>query len=188
MDNAKLKTVFFLLMTLILCSCFSKGRINRVANWDETIGVMTKRLYGKSSVGEFKYTYKNKEYISKNGTGINVPGSIPGEKYILKVNPQNPEEYIPIDWKPTFTDDEQIALTTGTITKVYKFMYFSEDTILASHGINFNYSVDDYEYERSQRLPPNFKKLYGNLQVDKEYKVKYLVKNPQRAILILDNE
>ena len=67
-------------------------------------------------------------------------------------------------------------------------MYFSEDTILASHGINFNYSVDDYEYERSQRLPPNLKKLYGNLQVDKEYKVKYLVKNPQRAILILDNE
>lgn len=171
---------------LFACSCSSSNQVNRMANWDETIGVMTKRMWGKSSVGEFRYDYKGKTYVCKNSRGIDTYGSVTGEKYVLKVNPENPEEYVPIDWRPLFTNDEEFDTTICTVTRVFKFRFGSNQKFFASHSADFTYYVDEEEFERSQALPPDFEKLYKNLKKGGKYRVVYSINNPQRAILILD--
>lgn len=173
-------------VAVLFVSCSSNDQIDRRANWDVTIGVMTKRLWGKSSVGEFRYDYKGKTYQCKNSRGIDIYGSVTGEKYILKVNPENPEEYVPIDWRPLFTDDEECDTVIGTVDKVFQFRFGSKQKIFAKHAINFSYYVDDEEFERSQALPPDFEQRYKSLKKREKYRVVYSTNNPQRAIMIID--
>lgn len=180
--------IYFLVTASIITftACYSKGQTSNKANWTDCVGTMTRRVYGKSSVGEFEYEFNGRKIRSKSTRGISLYGSVSGEKYIIKVNPQNPEEYIPIDWKPLFTDDEEYDSTVGTVKKISKFRYFCKDTLLATHIVTFTYMVDDEEYERSQALPPLYKEEYINLEKGNNYNVKYSIYNPQRAILIMN--
>ncbi len=120
-----------------------------------------------------------------------VCGNVHGEKYILKINPSDPERYIPIDWKPIFTMDEKRSFTKGIliddIESLYAIPFLKKaGDSSASYCVFYAYYVLDSKYERCQHLPPNFKKLYRNLQKGQSYQVEYLDEDPRRAIIYLD--
>ncbi len=166
-------------------ACYSKGQTTDNSNWVDCVGVLTRKVYGKSSVGEFEYEYKGNVIRSKSTNGISIYGAVVGEKYIVKVNAKSPEKYIPVEWKPVFTDEEDCDSTVGVVKKIKKFRFFCNDTTVATHMVTFTYIIDDEEYERSQVLPPLFKEKHLNFKEGNQYVVKYFIPNPQRAILVI---
>lgn len=117
-----------------------------------------------------------------------------GEKYIIKVNPADPNRYIPIIWKPVF-QDEATQVTRGDVSSIKRSTFdasailFSRRKRLVSsdYEIYFDYIVDGVTYERSQYLPPDFDPGKSNIKFGDRFAVRYLVEDPRRAILELDN-
>src|SRR5690606_3765452 len=103
-----------------------------------------------------------------------------GDKFRIKYDPNNPEDYTIYTHKPVFSTadtvfDQKILITTGELERVY------------SHRpvVLFSYEVQGEKYERNQDLPPNFRDTFPDLKEGNTYRVVYLSEEPKRAIILL---
>ena len=149
----------------------------------ENIGVVS-RLRGTSASTVWMIHYvEDKKYESP--VGFNVYGLVIGDKFIVKYLHENPSEFIVLSWKPVFAEPEkdEIIETSGEIARTYRFKYWGDEP---HSGITFNYYVEGVKFKREQHLPPNYKSIYPNLSKGQKFKVLYWKKNPQRAIIYLN--
>lgn len=109
-----------------------------IKGWDETTGQVTRDIWDKKE-REFRYEYDGQVFSGRTTYGIAVDGAIEGERYVLQVNPRNPHEYYPLDWRPLFAEEEQYDTTVGTISKVSKANFFSKPGVFAVHRVYFSY-------------------------------------------------
>ncbi len=155
--------------------------------WEDSVCKIIKLGYGKGPGNKAKYIYKGVEYEEFSERSVSIYGMVPGEKYAIKINPENPKKYVILDWKPVFTNDEHTCFTSGRVTRVYRFGYFKKNPERSKYGVEFVYKVGDIEIERSQHLPPSCMN-YCNIRKGDVYEVAFLHDDVYRSILNIDNK
>ncbi len=159
---------------------FSKGEIYCIKGDEVFI-----RNYITDSLGNV--IGSNEDYM-----GIGFCNPILGEVFATAYNPKDPEQFITLDWRPTFFYNENRSLTLGTIITVDK-----------ESSIFFEYTINGKKYKKCQLL--RSKKDYeisknkieyltdnpdwsviSNLQVGQNFEVEYLIENPIRSVMHLD--
>ena len=152
------------------------------SNWKETYATLYKYGYGRGAVNMVYYRvdgkrYEVNSYFDANGKAI-------GDKYLIKYNPDNPEQIKEYTWNVGFLTTEKTEEAVGVIENIdSKHIDFGRSKV---SWISFNYTVNRKTYQRTQDLQPDYKEKYPNLLAGQKYKVLYWDKNPQRAVLYLD--
>jgi len=149
------------------------------SGWDTAVGMVTYVNHGKGAGGEMEYFINGKQY---NGGGRVSCGNHLGEKYLVKVNPADPTDYMPLSWLPVFDDNERTYEAEGEIVRIYKFRFLSK--ALSGYAIEYVYEIQGIGYKAIQDLPPDYEE--GRLKVGQHYKVQFGAGNPQRSVMHLD--
>lgn len=159
----------------------SKYIIDR--SWLTTTGELVELDHGGSGgASKFSYWYNFKHYEEYSEIDLYVPGNVRGEKYLLLLNPNIPNRYVPIKHKPVFSDNEVTAMTTGKITYISPaYDPFSNDD--STFLISFSYDIGENRYERGQIFLREYRSIF---HIDSLFKIQYLVIDPRRAILYID--
>ncbi len=156
--------------------------INRVnvdySSWAKGIGTVTHVNYGRGSAGEMEYLFKGEKY---NGAGRMSCGDHLGEKYVIRINPNKPDDYIPLSWLPTFEANEETYEAVGKIIRIFRFRLLANN--VSRYALIYTYHVNDVEHKASQDLPPGYEK--DELHVNQYFKVQF-GGSPSRAIIHLD--
>ena len=167
-----------------------KEKYTITPQWIVVMGTISKIEGGEGYTPFFSYNVNEKSFDCSSYKDFSTTGFIAREKYMLNVNNQHPECYVPLDWTPLFTGDERRKKAIATIVRVWKFKYkvfFSPiEAIQSRYEEMFRYSVNGEEHERGQHLPPNFDAKNSSVKKGGSYEVEYWVDNPQRAIIHLD--
>ena len=170
-------TVYLISMSFFICifSFCSNGKQKKNIIWKETIG----KLDPSGSISFIYYSvnenlYKSR-FFSRNY------GAVMDEKYTMRYNIENPKE-IEIDyWNPVFEKGEYTCFLFGKIKKI-AWINFTEP----KHIIRYVYEYCGHEIEKEQCLPPDYLKIYPNLEKGQYFQVECWDKNPCRAIIHLD--
>lgn len=135
----------------------------------KTVGTVIKIFDGTRGVDAYVRFYANgKKHVVLSSQ---FEGMVIGDKYELKYENGNPENWDIIHERPVFLKGEKTGETVGTITKV---------STISQDFVRFEYTVFGKKYSRAQDFDKEFHPLEG-----KKHKVIYWLKNPQRAIIDL---
>lgn len=147
-----------------------------------TIGEIVRFTQGTKSSGlgaVVQYIVDEIEYEKTIGSYANKANII-GEKYKIKYDEKNPERCIVLTENPVFLKNELTQSTKGVIKK------FSLTSHKGKTSFEYEYSIDDKKFSKSQTVLSNYKDLYPSLKEGATYQVEYWRKNPKRAIIHLD--
>lgn len=169
-------------IAFLMCGC--KPSLD-YSKWHTGIGTFTVLGGGRGVSSKVQYVYNNKLYEGFGYESTYIHGMVYNEKYVIRINPQNPVEFIVLDWLPFFTADEKTSFTTAKITRVFKYRFFSRNPIVSKYAIEFVYEVDGIEITRSQHLPPECDN-YCNLKKGSVYKLEFWHDNVYRSKLHWD--
>ena len=154
------------------------------SNWVEVVGKLTKQSHGKSSATEFEYTYNGETYnrVSSGRDVVKGNKTVLGELYVLKVNPNKPEQYIILPWKMVFNESEVIDSCIGKIIKVGEANPFG----VKFRKMEFEYVAYGKLYTRYQYISLEDIVFFPKLRKNQCYPVTFWQEDPQRAILYFD--
>jgi hypothetical protein len=172
----------FLATTALLTGC--KPSLD-YSKWDNGIGTFIVLGGGRGVHSKVRYVYNDKVYEEFGDRSTYIYGMTYDEKYEIKINPQNPREFIVLDWLPIFTKDEETSFTKAKVIRLFKFRYFGNDSFTSKYGVEFLYTLDGIEMSRSQHLPPECDG-YCNLKKGAFYKLEVWNDNVYRSKLHWD--
>jgi hypothetical protein len=134
--------------------------------------------------GIYKYFIKDK---SMEYYGSSFATQVYGEKFLLYYDNDDTTE-IDIHYdKPVFTKRETKDTKFSTAKIISKnFGIIGRMTSQYTGFINFAYTLNGVDYERIQYVPIDFEERYPNVNINKEYQIRYWLENPQRAIIYFD--
>lgn len=155
------------------------------SKWDKGIGTFTVLGGGKGVSSKVQYVYNNKTYEGFGYESTYVYGMVYNEKYEIRIDPQNPTDFFVLAWLPLFTKDEKTSFTTAKITRVFKYRWFSSNPLVSKYAVEFVYTVDGIEIERSQHLPPGCDN-YCNIRNGETYELEFWHDNVYRSKLHID--
>lgn len=151
--------------------CLSQSTPVNFKNPQKTVGIVVKFFDGTRGVDAYvKYYVDGEKYVVLSSK---TEGMAIGDKYELKYEKSNPEKWDIVNERPVFLTNEKTGETNGIISKV---------STISQDFVRFEYTVHGKKYSRTQYFD---KELH--LVVGKKYKIRYWVKNPQRAIIDLAN-
>ena len=158
-----------------------------ITNPKYTVGTITSLKQGQSSSGLnaiVKFIINGKEYEKWIGSS-KYESNVIGEKYMVVYESKKPEQNIVLTYQPIFNKEEVTKETKGMITRLFRFSW-NKNEYIPNYGIEFEYEANGEKFTKSQSLLKDFKKKYPNLKEGNTYLVRYWVKNPQRAIIYLN--
>src|SRR5690625_1071704 len=175
--------VFGILVSALSSCAIGDNKNVDDSNWKETYATLYRySTVSRASVNMVFYWVDGKKY-EVNGH-FNPNGKTIGDKYLIKYNPDNPEQIKEYTWNVGFLTTEKTEETVGVIGSIdSKYIDFGRTKVI---WIGFTYVVNGEKHKRTQHLQPDYKEKYPNLSEGQKYKVLYWDKNPQRAVLYLD--
>ena len=169
MKNLKYLILCFSIMLLSFCST----KHNQSVEWVETIGTIEAEsppywIYYKIDDIQYRERFYLKNY-----------GIVSGEKYSMRYNVDNHSEIEIEYWNPIFEKGETTHLTIGRIKRIV-CPRFKEPKCL----IDYVYEVNGEKIDKTQSLPPIYKK--GTFNEGQSFQVEFWDKNVNRAVIYLD--
>lgn len=161
-----LKNICSIILLTIFCfySCVPAKR------YKETVGTYVKHHSSyKVHYWEWEYYVNGKRYHGDQQTAN--PNLILDQKNIISYDTINPKNISIDDTRPVFFKEEKTEITEGTVIKANNIF-----------EVFYTYKVNNKEFKTSQTLY----KDDLTIKAGDKIKVEYLLKNPKRAIIILD--
>lgn len=165
------------------------------STWVDDTGTLVQLAHGGRGGSSFlHYVFNGQDYEIYSHYNLSIWHNVLGEKYVIKVNPQDPEKYVPLSWLPVFSAEEEKGVTIGTIDEIKEnrplYRHRSEKILLSDHSVFFTYIIHGTEfdtgYKREQDLPPDYTSMFPMLKVGQTFEVHYWKEKPGRAIIFLD--
>jgi len=114
-------------------------------------------------------------------------GNILGEKFLVVYEKEDPNKNIVLEHAPVFLKHEKYQESIGAVIRIFNPVFNNSKNIFkTNYYIDFKYQVNGKIYKRTQGLPNNYEKKYGKIEAGQKYIVRYWIKNPNRAIIYLD--
>ena len=181
--TTKVKPVHWILALIsfvfIVCSLIYviRNRDPERTDWVKGIAQVDFRFYGRTGGRRYKYFVNGKEYKGFAGKGLE--GNCVGDIYEVLINPNDFSESYLLNYRPLFLERESIAETVGEITNDINSMPEDGFNVVRPE---FSYFVNGKKYKRVQEIKvPTDSSLF--LQKGMQFRVRYLLENPQRSIL-----
>ena len=170
-----------LYIVVVLVTKCSTSIYKKSSLWPEVEGVLTRQSMGKSSHTDFEYFYNGKKYNgpSSGGDAITAYKTVLGEVYILRVNPQKPEQYTIQSWRVGFKAGEKVDSVIGKIKLVGEWHPFGKTL----REMEFEYNAYGTIYTRKQKISPYDTVDFPKLENGQCYPVVFWQENPQRAVM-----
>lgn len=173
--SKKLQALLFISVLAIICVIalvLFTGPGEKPSNI-KRIGI-NKGYGGKKTGGLYSkvyFEYNDKDYWAE----LNGSDWVVGDKFIVYVDTIDPLQSYVDPASPLFESGENIMKASGKV-------------LSTTGGIEFEYKVQNIVYSRYQFPPDNYEKIYGPIKEGDHFLVEYLLSNPKRAVIYLDQK
>lgn len=189
----KLKLMFrkysiYILIALLMTSCTGYYMFKNTPDWWETKEEVTATVievyHQPETVFRYQFFVDGNRYEGGYAYYVNEDGVVPGSKFKVAYNPENPNQNHIQLYKQLFEKEEDVAYTVGEAgtTSIFPVERDSIEVIRLWFFIRVN--GRDYKAIRN-----DFVNTFGYTEEDvykKKFKVKYWINNPYRSIILLD--
>lgn len=175
--------IFFLNKHFISCSTSTHPD----STWVSTVGEVTETGWVKKGhTTKIRYVYNATVYEEKTKSTDVHSFYAKGSKYRILVNPKKGTEFVLRQWSPVF---EEYLLTDSTIGTISRILDVSSSSSCSDSNsslcMKFSYNVGTAVYEFAQDVAPDHPNA-SQIKVGQQYRVVFVVSNPQRSIIYFD--
>lgn len=176
MQNKKMGQILafiaVIIVILLLFYLFSGPR--KINNKRETVATLIDIVAVKAGFdGKYEFFVGNQRYETFDRV---YDYFVVGDKFVIGYNEKEPKKNGVYLSQPIFLESENTKEGKGEIIELNE----------TSKRVVFSYTDDGIEFKRIQRLPNNYKELFGKPILGNSYKISIWQDNPQRAIIHLD--
>jgi len=161
-----------IIVILLLFYLFSGPK--KIKNKKETVAALVDIVAVKAGFdGKYEFIVENQRYETFDRV---YEYFVVGDKFVIGYNEKEPKKNGIYLSQPVFLESENKKEGKGEIIELNE----------SSKRVVFSYTYDGIEFKRFQRLPNNYKELFGKPTTGNSYKISIWHDNPQRAIIHLD--